>query len=173
MVASVGRKKKDADRVNYNISRSIRAAVQKEADRVGWNEIDMIEDLLKHGLTAKSMLKEGKINYSEFIRQMDSILEDTEQSQGDRKSEAVKKVEGERKIEELELSANAQALLKHGGFHTIADLEDFVQEDLLEIRGWGQVKQQELNQALLEKFGITMPKKKEYTPKNDPSQTTI
>ncbi|KAM3105309.1 hypothetical protein [Phormidesmis sp. 146-33] len=90
MVASVGRKKKDADRVNYNISRSIRAAVQKEADRVGWNEIDMIEDLLKHGLTAKSMLKEGKINYSEFIQQMDLILDDSEQPEGDRKSDAAK-----------------------------------------------------------------------------------
>jgi hypothetical protein len=53
MVAGVGRKKKDADRVNYNISRNIRSAVLRAADKIGWNEIDMIEDLLRHGLTAK------------------------------------------------------------------------------------------------------------------------
>lgn len=78
MVASVGRKKKDADRVNYNISRSIRAAVLKEADKISWNEIDMIEDLLRHGLAAKALLKDGKINYSEFANRMDSILKDAE-----------------------------------------------------------------------------------------------
>jgi hypothetical protein len=75
MVDGVGRKKKDADRVNYNISRSIRAAVLSEADRVGWNEIDMIEDLLRHGLAAKAMLKDGSINYSEFNKKMDSIID--------------------------------------------------------------------------------------------------
>lgn len=78
MVLTVGRKKKDADRVNYNISRSIRAAVLKEADKIGWNEIDMIEDLLRHGLTAKAMLKDGQVNYSEFIKRMDSVLSDSE-----------------------------------------------------------------------------------------------
>jgi hypothetical protein len=76
MVDSVGRKKKDADRVNYNISRTIRAAVLTEADRIGWNEIDMIEDLLRHGLAAKAMLRDGTINYSEFNKKMDSILDD-------------------------------------------------------------------------------------------------
>lgn len=74
MVDSVGRKKKDADRVNYNISRTIRSAVLKEADKLGWNEIDMIEDLLRHGLAAKAMLKDGAINYSDFSRRVDSIL---------------------------------------------------------------------------------------------------
>ncbi|MBD2079586.1 hypothetical protein [Leptolyngbya sp. FACHB-17] len=82
MVASVGRKKKDADRVNYNISRSIRTAVLKEADKLGWNEIDTIEDLLRYGLAAKAMLKSGDINYAEFVRRMDTIMseaqEDTE-----------------------------------------------------------------------------------------------
>lgn len=76
MVASVGRKKKDADRVNYNISRTIRTAVLKEADKVGWNEIDMIEDLLRHGLAAKAMLKSGSINYAEFTQKMDSIIDE-------------------------------------------------------------------------------------------------
>lgn len=75
MVGIVGRKKKDADRVNYNISRSVRAAVQREADRLGWNEIDALEDLLKHGLAAKAMLKSGDIEYAKFVQKMDAILE--------------------------------------------------------------------------------------------------
>jgi hypothetical protein len=75
MVAVVGRKKKDADRVNYNISRIVRAAVLMEADRMGWNEIDMIEELLKIGLAAKAMLKDGGINYAELTRAADSIID--------------------------------------------------------------------------------------------------
>jgi hypothetical protein len=85
MVAGlVGRKKKDADRVNYNISRQIRASVLKAADQVGWNEIDMIEELLKHGLTAKAMLKDGAISYAEFSKRMDAIL-DASTSESDEK----------------------------------------------------------------------------------------
>jgi hypothetical protein len=78
MVNTVGRKKKDADRVNYNISRTIRAAVLKEADKIGWNEIDMIEDLLRHGLATKAMLKKGSINFSEFSKSVDEIFPDKE-----------------------------------------------------------------------------------------------
>lgn len=70
----VGRKKKDADRVNYNISRSVRGAVLREADKLGWNEIDTIEDLLKHGLAAKVMLKRGEINYPSFSKILDDLM---------------------------------------------------------------------------------------------------
>jgi predicted transcriptional regulator len=80
MVSSVGRKKKDADRVNYNISRSIRAAVFIEADKLGWNEIDTIEDLLKHGLAAKAMLKSGDINYADFVSRMDEIMKEAQKA---------------------------------------------------------------------------------------------
>ena len=83
MIAGVGRKKKDADRVNYNISRSIRSAVLRAADKIGWNEIDMIEDLLRHGLTAKEMLRDGKISFSDFSRQMDEILKDATKDDAD------------------------------------------------------------------------------------------
>jgi len=36
----------------------------------------MIEDLLRHGLAAKAILREGAINYSDFTRRVDSILDD-------------------------------------------------------------------------------------------------
>lgn len=70
----VGRKKKDADRVNYNISRGVRNAVLREADKLNWNEIDTIEDLLRHGLAAKRMLKSGDINYAQFAQVMDAVM---------------------------------------------------------------------------------------------------
>ena len=74
----VGRKKKDADRVNYNISRIVRVAVLQEADKLNWNEIDTIEDLLRHGLAAKSMLKSGEINYSRFSKVLDALMSSEE-----------------------------------------------------------------------------------------------
>lgn len=73
MVATVGRKKKDADRVNYNITRSIRAAVLKEADRVNWNEIDMIEELIMFGIAAKRLLANGKISFIDLNEQIEAI----------------------------------------------------------------------------------------------------
>jgi hypothetical protein len=76
----VGRKKKDADRVNYNISRNVRAAVLREADKLNWNEIDTIEDLLRHGMAAKAMLKSGDINYSKFSTVLDALM--SEESEG-------------------------------------------------------------------------------------------
>jgi len=76
MVGLVGRKKKDADRVGYNMSRSLRKAVLNEADKEGWNEIDMIEHLLKYGLAAKNLLKRGSIQYSEFSEELDKILDE-------------------------------------------------------------------------------------------------
>jgi hypothetical protein len=78
----VGRKKKDADRVNYNISRSVRAAVLREADKLNWNEIDTIEDLLRHGMAAKSMLKSGDINYSKFSKVLDALMSEEDKGAG-------------------------------------------------------------------------------------------
>ncbi len=76
VLATVGRKKKDADRVNYNISRGLRRTVLREADKLNWNEIDTIEDLLRHGIAAKNMLKSGDIDYSKFVAVMESVTID-------------------------------------------------------------------------------------------------
>lgn len=76
MVAIVGRKKKDADRVNYNISRSIRRVVLKEADRVNWNEIDMIEELLMFGIAAKRLLASGKISFTDLNEQIEALRDE-------------------------------------------------------------------------------------------------
>jgi hypothetical protein len=84
----VGRKKKDADRVNYNISRSVRAAVLREADKLNWNEIDTIEDLLRHGMAAKSMLKSGDINYSKFSKVLDGLMSDDDKNSDRPKAQA-------------------------------------------------------------------------------------
>jgi hypothetical protein len=84
----VGRKKKDADRVNYNISRSVRAAVLREAGKLNWNEIDTIEDLLRHGMAAKSMLKSGDINYSKFSKVLDALMSEESNGAGRPKSQS-------------------------------------------------------------------------------------
>ena len=70
----VGRKKKDADRVNYNLTRGLRALVMREAARMGVNEVDAIEDLLRHGLAAKNLLKGGQMNYVDFSKASEVVM---------------------------------------------------------------------------------------------------
>ena len=81
MVAIVGRKKKDADRVNYNISRSIRRVVLKEADRVNWNEIDMIEELIMFGIATKRLLASGKLSFTDFNEQIEALRDEGKAAQ--------------------------------------------------------------------------------------------
>jgi hypothetical protein len=70
----VGRKKKDADRVNYNLTRGLRALVMREAARMGVNEVDAIEDLLRHGLVAKTLLKCGQMSYVDFSNASEVVI---------------------------------------------------------------------------------------------------
>ena len=66
-------------------------------------------------------------------------------------------------IEELQLSVRAYNCLKRAQIHSVADLLDYSQEDLLEIKNFGQKSAEEVIEALQKRLGINLPKEK--TPK--------
>lgn len=66
-------------------------------------------------------------------------------------------------IEELQLSVRAYNCLKRAQINTVADLLDYSQEDLLEIKNFGQKSAEEVIEALQQRLGITLPQEKAKT----------
>mgnify|MGYP000428945335 CR=1 FL=1 len=63
-------------------------------------------------------------------------------------------------IEELQLSVRAYNCLKRAQINSVADLLDYTQEDLLEIKNFGQKSAEEVIEALQQRLGITLPQDK-------------
>ncbi len=63
-------------------------------------------------------------------------------------------------IEELQLSVRAYNCLKRAQIHTLADLLLHTEEDLLEIKNFGQKSAEEVVQALKNRFGLTLPRER-------------
>lgn len=63
-------------------------------------------------------------------------------------------------IEELQLSVRAYNCLKRAQINTVADLLDYTQEDLLEIKNFGAKSAEEVIEALQNRLGITLPHEK-------------
>ena len=66
-------------------------------------------------------------------------------------------------IEELQLSVRAYNCLKRAQINSVADLLDYSQEDLLEIKNFGQKSAEEVIEALQRRLGITLPHEKAKT----------
>ena len=67
-------------------------------------------------------------------------------------------------IEELQLSVRAYNCLKRAQINSVADLLDYSQEDLLEIKNFGQKSAEEVVEALQQRLGITLPQEKSSKP---------
>ncbi|MBE9177472.1 DNA-directed RNA polymerase subunit alpha [Oculatella sp. LEGE 06141] len=63
-------------------------------------------------------------------------------------------------IEELQLSVRAYNCLKRAQINSVADLLDYSQEDLLEIKNFGAKSAEEVIEALQVRLGITLPHEK-------------
>ncbi|NEN96081.1 MAG: DNA-directed RNA polymerase subunit alpha [Moorea sp. SIO3I7] len=63
-------------------------------------------------------------------------------------------------IEELQLSVRAYNCLKRAQINSVSDLLDYSQEDLLEIKNFGQKSAEEVIEALQRRLGITLPHEK-------------
>ncbi|MGB7440536.1 MAG: DNA-directed RNA polymerase subunit alpha [Coleofasciculaceae cyanobacterium] len=67
---------------------------------------------------------------------------------------------GQIPIEELQLSVRAYNCLKRAQINSVSDLLDYSQEDLLEIKNFGQKSAEEVIEALQRRLGITLPHEK-------------
>ena len=87
------------------------------------------------------------------LRKIDfKIIEDTEVKEQQKINQVL--------IEELQLSVRAYNGLKRAHIHSISDLLDYSQEELLEIKNFGQKSAEEVIEALQNRLGISLPKEK-------------
>ncbi len=63
-------------------------------------------------------------------------------------------------IEELQLSVRAYNCLKRAQINYVTDLLQYTEEDLLEIKNFGQKSAEEVIDALKNKLGLTLPKER-------------
>jgi len=63
-------------------------------------------------------------------------------------------------IEELQLSVRAYNCLKRAQINTVADLLEYTEDDLLEIKNFGQKSAEEVIDALKAHLGLTLPQEK-------------
>jgi DNA-directed RNA polymerase subunit alpha len=63
-------------------------------------------------------------------------------------------------IEELQLSVRAYNCLKRAQINTVADLLEYTQDDLLEIKNFGQKSAEEVMDALKQHLGLTLTESK-------------
>lgn len=70
-------------------------------------------------------------------------------------------------IEELNLSVRAYNCLKRAQINTVADLLEYSQDDLLEIKNFGQKSAEEVIEALKTRLDITLPEGKQKHPPSE------
>jgi DNA-directed RNA polymerase subunit alpha len=106
--------------------------------------------------------KEAIIKAAElFIKMLEPLKEITMEAEEDNKdnNQEEKKLH-QVPIEELHLSVRAYNCLKRAQIFSVADLLDYSEEDLLEIKNFGYKSAEEVMQALQNYLGITLPKTK-------------
>lgn len=131
-----------------------------------------VEDARQGGSLEKDRLimeiwTNGSLTPQEALSQAASILVDLfnplkditfEPSDGDDHSD--ERIENQIPIEELQLSVRAYNCLKRAQINSVADLLDYSQEDLLEIKNFGAKSAEEVVEALQQRLGITLPQEK-------------
>lgn len=111
----------------------------------------------------------GSITPEEALSQAASILVDLFNPLKDIKTIPIEPddqsdVEPQIPIEELQLSVRAYNCLKRAQINTVADLLAYTQEDLLEIKNFGQKSAEEVIEALQRHLGITLAAEKSAKP---------
>ena len=132
-----------------------------------------VEDIRPDGSIVKDRLTleiwtNGSINPKEALSEASEIIADLfnplrdlnelETSQADYQDEI--NPESQIPIEELQLSVRAYNCLKRAQINSVADLLDYSQEDLLEIKNFGQKSAEEVIEALQKRLGITLHQEK-------------
>jgi len=137
-------------KVNYTVE-DTRVDGERQKDRL------LIEIWTNGSLSPKEALSQASNILVDLFTPLKD-LDDIEQGLGDYPNEI--DPNNQIPIEELQLSVRAYNCLKRAQINTVADLLDYSQEDLLEIKNFGQKSAEEVIEALQKRLGITLPQEK-------------
>ena len=136
-------------KVNYTVE-DARAGGLIERDRL------IMEIWTNGSLTPQEALSQAANILVDLFNPLKEItFEPSDEEDGDEENPA-----NQIPIEELQLSVRAYNCLKRAQINSVADLLDYSQEDLLEIKNFGQKSAEEVVEALQQRLGITLPQEK-------------
>lgn len=140
-------------RVNYSIEDArIGGSVEKER---------LVLEVWTNGsITPQEALSQASNILVDLFNPLKEISFDQISSGGEEQDDPANQIP----IEELQLSVRAYNCLKRAQINSVADLLDYTQEDLLEIKNFGAKSAEEVIEALQTRLGITLPHEKQ--PKN-------
>ena len=136
-------------KVNYTVE-DARVGGSIEKDRL------VLEIWTNGSLTPQESLSQA----ANILVDLFNPLKDISFEQTDQEFEDSENPNSQIPIEELQLSVRAYNCLKRAQINSVADLLVYTQEDLLEIKNFGQKSAEEVIEALRVRLGITLPQEK-------------
>lgn len=140
-------------KVNYTVE-SVRADGALEKDRL------LMEIWTNGSFTPQEALSQA----ANILVELFNPLREIDFAPIDDMDDSVEDPANQIPIEELQLSVRAYNCLKRAQINSVADLLDYTQEDLLEIKNFGAKSAEEVIQALQDRLGITLPHDKSSRP---------
>lgn len=117
----------------------------------------LILDIWTNGsLSPQQAISEGSNILTNLFHPLTDIDFQPTQPKEDKRHNSINQI----LIEELKLSVRAYNCLKRAQIHSISDLLDYSQEELLEIKNFGQKSAEEVIDALKNRLGINLPKER-------------
>ena len=116
----------------------------------------LIEVWTNGSLSPQQAVSEGSKILANLFQPLTSISFKPVKEKEDSNSHGINQI----LIEELQLSVRAYNCLKRAQIHSISDLLDYSQEELLEIKNFGQKSAEEVIDSLRDRLGVNLPKEK-------------
>nr|YP_009396866.1 RNA polymerase a-subunit [Ophidocladus simpliciusculus]ARW66052.1 RNA polymerase a-subunit [Ophidocladus simpliciusculus] len=138
-----------AKKFNYKIE-------EKKVNATNIEERLFLEIWTNGSLSPQEAISQGAYILTKLFHPLTNINFKSKNNQNENKEKQVNQI----LIEELQLSVRAYNCLKRAQIHSIADLLDYSQEELLEIKNFGQKSADEVIEALKNKLNIHLPEEK-------------
>lgn len=136
-------------KVNYSVENFIDSAGDPK-DRL------VMEIWTKGSLTAQQAMSEAAALLVDMFSPLKDVTLEPKRDEDTKEEDPTYQIP----IEELQLSVRAYNCLKRAQINAVSDLLDYSQEDLLEIKNFGQKSAEEVVEALQVHLGIMLPLEK-------------
>ncbi len=136
-------------KVNYSVENFIDTAGDRK-DRL------VMEIWTKGSLTAQQAMSEAAALLVDMFSPLKDVTLEPKRDEDTKEEDPTYQIP----IEELQLSVRAYNCLKRAQINAVSDLLDYSQEDLLEIKNFGQKSAEEVVEALQVHLGIMLPLEK-------------
>nr|YP_009399165.1 RNA polymerase a-subunit [Taenioma perpusillum]ARW68562.1 RNA polymerase a-subunit [Taenioma perpusillum] len=129
---------------------------EKQITKIEHEEKLFLEIWTNGSISPQEAISQGASILTHLFHPLTNINFKSKNSKNNNKEKQINQI----LIEELQLSVRAYNCLKRAQIHSISDLLDYSQQELLEIKNFGHKSAEEVIEALKEKLNINLPKEK-------------